>query len=246
MQDRYAGDIGDYGKFGMLKALAAKGLSVGVNWYLAETLQQELAIKDGQKLISDVLATCDPELAETLLAISRGPGRSVRALEEAGLIPGARYYSTKVPVEDRSGWHERALSTLAGVDVVFLDPDNGLLVKSVGKRSVRAPKYAFYEEVADYVARGQSVVVYNHRSRKKKDVYFSEIFERLAVAVPQACDVTAITFPKGSVRDYFAICASAEHARLMRECFEELCGGVWGRAGMCRLESLPHWPRGDS
>ena len=246
MQDRYAGDIGDYGKFGILRALAAKGVSIGVNWYLVETLQQELSIKDGQKLIPDGLASCDPELAKTLLAISQGPGRAVRALEEAGLIPGACYYSSKVPVEDRPGWHKRALSTLARANVVFLDPDNGLLVKSVGKRSVRAPKYAFYEEVADYVARGQSVLVYNHRSRKKKDAYFSEIFERLAAAVPQACDVTAITFPKGSVRDYFAICASAEHARLIRECFEDLYGSVWGDAGMCRLESLPHWPRGDS
>jgi hypothetical protein len=33
MQDRYAGDIGDYGKFALLRALASEGLSVGVNWY---------------------------------------------------------------------------------------------------------------------------------------------------------------------------------------------------------------------
>lgn len=29
MQNRYAGDIGDYGKFGMLRALASEGLSIG-------------------------------------------------------------------------------------------------------------------------------------------------------------------------------------------------------------------------
>ena len=33
MQDRYTGDIGDYGKLGMLRYLAAAGLRVGVNWY---------------------------------------------------------------------------------------------------------------------------------------------------------------------------------------------------------------------
>jgi len=34
MQDRYAGDIGDYGKIALLKALQTQGLSIGVNWYL--------------------------------------------------------------------------------------------------------------------------------------------------------------------------------------------------------------------
>lgn len=33
MQDRYTGDIGDYGKLGLLRSLAAAGLHVGVNWY---------------------------------------------------------------------------------------------------------------------------------------------------------------------------------------------------------------------
>ena len=33
MQDRYTGDIGDYGKLGMLRYLAAAGPRVGVNWY---------------------------------------------------------------------------------------------------------------------------------------------------------------------------------------------------------------------
>lgn len=36
MQDRYAGDIGDFGKFGLLKALLAEGFSLGVNWYKAK------------------------------------------------------------------------------------------------------------------------------------------------------------------------------------------------------------------
>ena len=239
MQDRYAGDIGDYGKLALLRALAAKGLSIGVNWYLVETPPQELAINDGGKLIPDSLSACDPELAASLLEISRGPWRSVRALEDATLVAGVRYYSDLVPVDGRSAWHARALSALADADLVFLDPDNGLLVKSVGKRSAKSPKYAFYEEVADYVARGQSVVVYNHRSRKKPEVYFGEICERLKAAVPQACDIAAITFLRGSVRDYFAIRATDEHARLVNEAFEDMAGGVWGRTGMCRLEPLP-------
>ena len=122
MQDRYAGDIGDYGKFALLRTLAAKGLSIGVNWYLVETPPQELAVNDGGKLIPNGLAACDPELAEVLRGISRRPERSVRSLEKACLVPGARYFAYVVPVDGRAAWHDRALSALAGADLVFLDP----------------------------------------------------------------------------------------------------------------------------
>lgn len=96
MQDRYAGDVGDYGKIGLLKCLQAHGFTIGVNWY--------------------------------------------RVLE-------------------------------LDVDLVFMDPDNGLLVKSVGKESARSVKYAFYEEAKDYIDSGKSVLVYNHWCRKPEHIY---------------------------------------------------------------------------
>ncbi len=46
MQDRYAGDIGDYGKIGLLKCLQAYGFTIGVNWYRVPELEIEKR-KDG-------------------------------------------------------------------------------------------------------------------------------------------------------------------------------------------------------
>jgi len=34
MKDQYVGDIGDYGKYALLRALITNNYSVGVNWYL--------------------------------------------------------------------------------------------------------------------------------------------------------------------------------------------------------------------
>ena len=34
MKDQYFGDIGDYGKYGLLRFLAKKGIKIGVHWYL--------------------------------------------------------------------------------------------------------------------------------------------------------------------------------------------------------------------
>lgn len=33
MQDNYVGDIGDYGKYGLLREVCAERLSLSVNWY---------------------------------------------------------------------------------------------------------------------------------------------------------------------------------------------------------------------
>lgn len=35
MQNRYAADVGDFRKFGMLRLLERQGLQIGINWYLA-------------------------------------------------------------------------------------------------------------------------------------------------------------------------------------------------------------------
>lgn len=41
MQDRYAGDIGGFGKIALLKALQTQGISVGVNWYKTDAPESE-------------------------------------------------------------------------------------------------------------------------------------------------------------------------------------------------------------
>ena len=71
MQDRYAGDIGDFGKFGLLRALSAAGLSIGVNWYRTIPPESELARDDGKYRIPKSLFHCDVGLAKTLFEISR-------------------------------------------------------------------------------------------------------------------------------------------------------------------------------
>ena len=36
MKNQYVGDIGDFGKYSMLRAFINAGIKVGVNWYLTE------------------------------------------------------------------------------------------------------------------------------------------------------------------------------------------------------------------
>lgn len=242
MQDRYAGDIGDFGKIGLLKALQAQGLSIGVNWYLVEPMDTERKSdgtykqEDGKYLIPEKLQVCDTLLAEKLTKIAKSDHRSIKSLEQGNFILNARYYSEPVSVAGREEWHKKALDLLNDLDIVFVDPDNGMLVKSVGKKSVKSVKYTFYEEVRDYVRRGQSVLIYNHRSRKQETQYFHEICYKLQEATGiTETDILKITFPKCSVRDYLAVPASMEQREKIETAFTAMERGVWGENGLCRI-----------
>ena len=242
MQDRYAGDIGDFGKIGLLKALYTQGLSIGVNWYRVESLDTEKKAdgtykqEDGKYLIPEKLQVCDTLLAEKLTKIAKSDHRSIRSLEQGNFILNARYYSEPVSVAGREEWHKKALDLLNDLDIVFVDPDNGMLVKSVGKKSVKSVKYTFYEEVRDYVRRGQSVLIYNHRSRKQETQYFHEICYKLQEATGiTETDILKITFPKCSVRDYLAVPASMDQREKIETAFTAMERGVWGENGMCRI-----------
>ncbi len=242
MQDRYAGDIGDYGKIALLKTLQAQELSVGVNWYKTDAPEFEknpdgfYKQNDGKYAIPEKYRCCDKALAEKLLDIYHSNNRSIRALEEADLIPGAIYYNKPITVSNRTAWHKTALERLRPAKIVFLDPDNGMLVRSVGKGSFRSVKYTFYEEVRDYINQSQSVLIYNHRSRKSEEKYFREICERLQDHTGIATDcILKITFPKYSVRDYLAVPVSQGHSKMIRQAFADMEQGIWGELGVCRI-----------
>lgn len=245
MQDRYAGDIGDYGKFGLLKALQAEGFRLGINWYKATPpTKKEEENDDGKHRIAERYDACDPALAEILRAISTSPERSIEALEQAALLDAARtvYYDKKVEVEGRAQWHEDALQALADCELVFLDPDNGLLVKSVGRRSAKSVKYVFDEELNDYLARGQSVVLYNHRARKPAAQYFQELADRCAA---QGKPICALTFPKGTIRDYLLIAANPDHTTRIHQALAHMTQGAWANLGLCREEAVVLVERGE-
>ena len=213
-----------------------------MNWYLVEPMDTERKSdgtykqEDGKSLIPEKLQVCDTLLAEKLTKIAKSDHRSIRSLEQGNFILNARYYSEPVSVAGREEWHKKALDLLNDLDIVFVDPDNGMLVKSVGKKSVKSVKYTFYEEVRDYVRRGQSVLIYNHRSRKQETQYFHEICYKLQEATGiTETDILKITFPKCSVRDYLAVPASMEQREKIETAFTAMERGVWGENGMCRI-----------
>ena len=86
MQDRYTGDIGDFSKLGLLRALQAEGLSIGLNWYLTP---DESHNGDGRHvgyLEKDAFRACDEELWLELKDIVEAGRRKARYLESERIL----------------------------------------------------------------------------------------------------------------------------------------------------------------
>src|SRR5262245_23607340 len=102
MQDRYVADIGDFGKYGLLRALVSprgtsKSLTLAILWYL---VPDESHNNDGRHITylntgsNDGFAVCDQRLFEKLREIAR-VARNVHAVEQGGVLPrNTRFHNT--------------------------------------------------------------------------------------------------------------------------------------------------------
>ncbi len=210
MQDRYTGDVGDFGELGMLRHIARTELKIGVNWYLTTDENHNDDGKHITYISDDRFFGCDDELRNALKIIVGNGNRSVSALEESGVLD-AVFYINVLHSSGRSGmlsrneWHKMALDKLSDCEVVFLDPDNGLLVKSVSPNGCKSNKYVTDQELIDYYRSGKSVVFYNHRSRLQEDEYLMR-FRGLAKSEDYiGAQWCGLKFSRGTIRDYFFI-----------------------------------------
>ena len=211
MQDRYAGDVGDFGKIGMLRRIEMCGVRIGVNWYLVE---DESHNQDGKHV--GYLQDCkfvglDEELRKGLAYLIKDNNRSVHQLEELGLLQSNVYYHEVLKHvtgsfrENRYAWHTSGLRAMSDCELVFLDPDNGLLPQSVSEGSRKSIKYALPEEIIDYYRAGHSVVFYSHRTREQLNTYLSRFEELFNSDKMAGSTIMGISFCRGTVRDYFFI-----------------------------------------
>lgn len=103
----------------------------------------------------------------------------------------------------RGEWHKNAKKALQDADIIFLNPDNGLLPESVSPGGAKSVKYILPQEIMDYYLAGHSVVFYNHRWRMDEERYlerFSTFFQSRAF---HGAHVAGLKYVRGTVRDYF-------------------------------------------
>ena len=231
MQNKYAGDIGDYGKLGLLRKLHATGLSIGVNWYLTPDERKG----DGRFTAYQKYRGCDELLFNELKKIVDGQRREMAALENDAILPAVFFsqsldYGGRAKAERtdfRVQWHKEALRQLSGADIAFVDPDNGLMTPSAeGTR--RDNKYVTVRELADYYRQGTTVMYYQHKARRRDDFYRKQHEELVSGGLFPGATGLGLKFSPISQRYYFFL-VRPEHCTAIRAAVEELLGSAWGQ-----------------
>lgn len=244
MQDRYVGDVGDYGKYGLLRALCSPRprLRLGVVWYLVPNERKggdgrHIGYLSGSPEHED-LAGCDPPLFEALGEIVKRGWRDVRAVKaRAVLPPSTLFYERRLDYSDlekaerldmRATWFAGAQDFTRYCDLVFLDPDNGI-AGQVEKHSLRAPKFVFLDEILAFAYRDQSVLVYHHLNRRTPaEAQIRKLLRILEGTSPKRVEVTVLRYHRGTARTY-TILAVRRHVAIVQKRISNFMAGPWGR-----------------
>ncbi|MEP0961421.1 MAG: hypothetical protein ABJQ70_16455 [Roseobacter sp.] len=173
MQDRYAGDIGDYIKIGLLRAIS-KRRRLGIVWY---RYPDESHNEDGRHISyleqPKKYESVDPELFEHLKSVVKND-RSIDSLSP--MLGGATCFDESVdfrskPIPDRRQWRKewfaKAKECVSDCDLIFADPDNGIIDDDDRRKgSAKFGKQIALQEVKA-LADGRCAVIYHHNTRRK-------------------------------------------------------------------------------
>lgn len=229
MQDKYTGDVGDFGKYILLNEIAKRvngNIRLGINWYY--TLVGEPGNTDGKHIAylddatknSAHFKACSPGIYDELKKLVSENRRSIAEIEAGHVLPEATlFYSEEIPyrgdtstekVAHREQWFAKSMARLDHADVIFFDPDNGINLDPYQKPSPKAMKYVFTDEIETCFKQGKSLVVYNHRDHSTVQKYDAKLLSpRKFVEAPD--DLRILRFKRFSVRDYMFLIQKKHH-----------------------------------
>ena len=182
MQQRYLGDIHDFQKFIFVKFLSyAFKQKIGLNWYLVDPKkigEKEVNKKDGEKryfLQKNEFKTIDRKIYDEFVKLKSKKSRNINSFtKNTHMSQYVSFYNKKIPLLDREKWLVNSLSFFKENNIIFLDPDNGLLKNSKSKKT--SLKYVLISELESYLSNKKTVIFTQFQSFNKTNiVHLNEI-----------------------------------------------------------------------
>ncbi len=169
MRHNWVRDIADFAKYGLLKRLAGDDLRLGVFWYLTTHADANLPLLSYLSRPGGYRA-CDAALFDTLRRLHNEKGNelTLEDIERSNVLPGnTAFYSRPLATTTmerasrrtaRDRWFQDGCALTSECDLIFLDPDTGVLPAGRKAENTGGEEYALLEEVISLSHRGQSVV----------------------------------------------------------------------------------------
>ena len=229
MQNKYVGDVGDFGKLQLFRYLFNRsaspfyGKGLAQIWFMHEGLGEEN--NDGSHIdYFERMMGSDPYLEASLMLLLMRQKREVEELERLKLLPNAHFFYDEVPkaYEDRELWLQKALRFSRNSDIAALAPDNGMALRCLRKEGrfallradshyrekVYPQKYVFADEIARFftLPNIEMLIVYQHLGRcmpheKQTEVLLAQLRETYP-------HTTVIKHKPYSPRLFFFLCKS--------------------------------------
>jgi hypothetical protein len=213
VKNQYVGDQNDFAKYLLLRLCSRVFAEILVVWMLTADDGRGDGAKIGYLDLPEWRA-CDPELLDGLAALVGSGERNLAAIERSGLLPGARFFSEPVPpaAGARSAWLGSIAREAGEGSLVFLDPDNGLEVKSTPKSRRGAQKYVYLDELPPFAEKRASLLVYQHFPRVQRDSYLEASLARLGEVMGSEYE----TFAARTSHVGFLCAVTGSHADMLR------------------------------
>ena len=245
MQNRYVGDVGDFAKYALLRSVTSdtlQALRLAVIWYL---YPDEAHNSDGRHisyLNSQSYRDLDPDLHSLMHRLVRGTRRRVVEVKKSAVLPvSTRFFEEPVTKDvglrlsasqrqtSRMQWFARAQAAVDGADIVFIDPDNGIEVRSVPKGASKAGKYVYWDEIQSLWSKGHSLLIYHHLNRSMKASMQTQVLaECFSERLGRPAIVAPLLFRRGSCRHFWVV-GQAAHAAALRCGIDRIINSGWSK-----------------
>lgn len=210
MKHQYFGDVNDYLKYALLRALGSRLPGpLMVCWMLTPEDDRSDGSLTGYLSRPEQFRAADPDVFDLLAGAFQAGERRLDVVERAGVVTNAAFYSMLLRDEsqERAKYFSGLWKAVSGHSAIFFDPDNGLAPPSVVVGRRHSSKYLDWDEFAVATDLGLSAIVYQHFPRVRREDFLASLMARTQTIAPSHA-VSALY----SARVAYLIAATREHA----------------------------------
>lgn len=247
MQNRFVGDIGDFGKYGLLRNITKSGLIIGVNWYFTKDGSDSAGGRIEYLLDNyEGYVLCDRELYQELHKLVHiENNRNIQRIEKSGLLPSNTEFFSQILKSGqiyRENWYKESLRQLANSEIIFLDPDNNIVIsKDEIDYTSKDTMYVIPHEIEEYYKHGKSLVIYNHIDRSTEEDYLKRFDSIISKPIFSDARILVMKYSRYSLR-YYLVILKPNHSNLVEGCIDDMIAGPWGSVWK-RWRNKPHFTK---